>query len=57
MLPLKPKRNRYGENQRFRKDFRVRTIKNKIIFFVKNTEKKIYVTHIEARKKAYEKLG
>ena len=37
--------------------FRVRTGKYRIIFYAENTEKTIYITHIEARKKAYEKIG
>lgn len=37
--------------------FRVRIGKYRIIFYVDNAEKKVYVTHAEARKKAYEKLG
>jgi mRNA-degrading endonuclease RelE of RelBE toxin-antitoxin system len=37
--------------------FRVRAGKYRIIFYVDNAEKKIYVTHAEARKNAYEKLG
>lgn len=37
--------------------FRVRTGKHRIIFYVDNVEKTIYVTHAEARKKAYERLS
>ncbi len=37
--------------------FRVRAGKYRIVFYVDNTEKAIYVTHAEARKKAYEKLS
>jgi mRNA-degrading endonuclease RelE of RelBE toxin-antitoxin system len=36
--------------------FRERAGKYRIIFYVDNTEKMIYVTHVEARKKAYEKI-
>lgn len=36
--------------------FRVRTGRYRLIFFVDNTERLVYVTHLEARKKAYEKL-
>ena len=36
--------------------FRVRVGKYRIIFFVDNAEKTIYVTHAEERKKAYEKI-
>ncbi len=38
------------------KTFRIKTRKFRIIFNVNNTEKEIYVTHIEARKKAYTNL-
>ena len=37
--------------------FRLRNGKHRIIFFVENAEGTIYVTHIEARKKAYTKKG
>ena len=37
--------------------FRVRAGKYRIIFNVDSLENTIYVTHIEARKKAYEKIG
>ena len=36
--------------------FRVRAGKYRIIFYVDNAEKTIYITHTEARKKAYEKI-
>ena len=36
--------------------FRVRAGKYRIIFYVDHAEKTIYVTHAEARKKAYEKI-
>lgn len=36
--------------------FRIRDRKYRIIFYFDNTEKTIYVTHVEARKKAYEKF-
>ena len=36
--------------------FRVRAGKYRIIFNVDNAEKTIYVTHAEARKKAYERI-
>ncbi len=36
--------------------FRIRTGRYRIIFFVDNAERLIYITHVEARKKAYEKL-
>ena len=36
--------------------FRVRIGKYRIIFYVDQAEKTIYVTHAEARKKAYEKI-
>lgn len=39
------------------KTFRIRIGKYRIIFHVDKTEKTIYITHAEARKKAYEKLG
>jgi mRNA-degrading endonuclease RelE of RelBE toxin-antitoxin system len=38
------------------KTFRVRVGKFRIILHVDDTEKTIYVTHVEARKKAYTKL-
>jgi mRNA-degrading endonuclease RelE of RelBE toxin-antitoxin system len=37
--------------------FRIRIGKYRIIFHVDKTEKTIYVTHAEARKRVYEKLG
>jgi mRNA interferase RelE/StbE len=37
--------------------FRLRVGKLRLLFFVDNTEQIIYVTHIEARKKAYSKTG
>lgn len=36
--------------------FRVRAGKYRIIFYVDNAKKTIYVTHVEARKKVYEKI-
>jgi mRNA-degrading endonuclease RelE of RelBE toxin-antitoxin system len=36
--------------------FRIRAGKYRIIFYVDNAEKTIYVTHAEARKKAYERI-
>lgn len=39
------------------KTFRIRIGKHRIIFHVDKTEKTIYVTHAEARKKVYTKLG
>jgi mRNA-degrading endonuclease RelE of RelBE toxin-antitoxin system len=39
------------------KTFRIRTGKYRIIFHVDNSENKIYVTHVEPRKKAYTKRG
>ena len=36
--------------------FRVRAGKYRIIFYVDNAEKTIYVTHAEAWKKAYERI-
>jgi len=39
------------------KTFRIRIGKYRIIFHVDKTEKTIYVTHAEARKKVYAKLG
>jgi mRNA interferase RelE/StbE len=39
------------------KTFRIRIGKYRIIFHVDKTEKTIYITHAEARKKAYTKLG
>jgi len=37
--------------------FRIRIGDYRIIFHAEKTEKTIYVTHIEARKKVYERLG
>jgi len=37
--------------------FRIRIGKHRIIFHVEKTEKTIYVTHAEARKKVYERLS
>jgi len=37
--------------------FRIRIGNYRIIFHVDKTEKTIYVAHIEARKRAYERLG
>jgi len=37
--------------------FRIRIGNHRIIFHVDKTEKTIYVAHIEARKRAYERLG
>ena len=39
------------------KAFRIRIGKYRIIFKVDKTEKTIYITHAEARKKAYTKLS
>ncbi len=39
-----------------KRTFRIRTGKYRIIFHVENIEKTVYVTHVEARKKAYEKI-
>lgn len=39
------------------KTFRIRIGKYRIIFHVDKTEKTIYVTHAEIRKKAYKKLS
>ena len=39
------------------KTFRIRIGKYRIIFHVDKTEKTIYVTHAELRKKAYKKLS
>ena len=39
------------------KTFRIRIGKYRIIFHVDKTEKTIYITNAEARKKAYTKLG
>jgi mRNA-degrading endonuclease RelE of RelBE toxin-antitoxin system len=38
------------------KTFRIRIGKYRIIFHVDTSEKTVYVTHAEARKKAYTKL-
>ena len=37
--------------------FRLRISGNRIIFFADNAEGVVYVTHIEARKRAYNKAG
>jgi len=37
--------------------FRIRIGKHRIIFHVEKTEKTIYVTHAEARKKVYKRLS
>jgi mRNA-degrading endonuclease RelE of RelBE toxin-antitoxin system len=37
--------------------FRIRIGKHRIIFHVDKTEKTVYITHAETRKKAYTKLG
>lgn len=39
------------------KTFRIRIGKYRVIFFVDKTERTIYVTHAEARKRVYKKLG
>jgi len=39
------------------KTFRIRIRGCRIIFYVDKTEKTIYVTHAETRKKVYKKLG
>lgn len=39
------------------KTFRIRIRGCRIIFYVDKTEKTIYVTHTETRKKVYKKLG
>ena len=39
------------------KTFRIRIGKYRIIFQVDKIEKTVYITHAEARKKAYTKLG
>jgi len=39
------------------KTFRIRISKYRVIFFVDKTEGTIYVTHAEARKRVYKKLG
>ena len=39
------------------KTFRIRIGKYRIIFYVDKTEKTIYVTHAETRKKVYTKLS
>ncbi len=36
--------------------FRLRIDKYRVIFFVDNSERTVYVTHIEFRKKAYTKI-
>ena len=38
------------------KTYRIRVGKHRIIFFVDEAERTIYVTHAEARKKVYSKL-
>jgi mRNA-degrading endonuclease RelE of RelBE toxin-antitoxin system len=38
------------------KTFRIRVGKHRIIFYVDETDRTIYVTHVEPRKKAYTKL-
>ncbi len=37
--------------------FRLRISGNRVIFFVDNAEGVVYVTHIDARKRAYNKAG
>ncbi len=39
------------------KTFRIRIGKYRIIFHVDKTEKTIYITHVETRRKAYTKLS
>jgi len=39
------------------KTFRIRIGKYRIIFYVDKTEKTIYVTHVETRKRVYKKIG
>ena len=55
--PITPREMDIKKIKGLEKTFRIRIGKYRIIFKVDKTEKTIYITHAEARKKAYTKLG